>query len=352
MEVGQHGKKKYFKKMKILIVGYGSIGKRHAKNILENPDMDVIFLSKRQKLNYNDFNKNEIKRIEISDSLENCLKEKIYAAIITNETSFHIKMATIIAKNNIDLFIEKPLSNSSVGLNNLEKIIKTKKLISMVGCNFRFFPPINQIKKLLDKKILGKIYHFNIENGSYLPDWHPNENYSNGYAARKLLGGGVTLTQIHEIDYSYWFFGKPTKIFSLNKKISNLKIDSDDIASSILYYKNKKIVGEIHLDFFQRPYYKKCKIKGEKGILEWESEKNQIRIYLKNQKKWNIYKIKNSYKLSSKKINQMYQNEIEYFLKCVKQRQNPMNSITEAKKILDIALAMKKSETKEKIILV
>ena len=59
----------------------------------------------------------------------------------------------------------------------------------MIGCNLRFFPPISKIKKLIEQNKIGKIISVQIENGSYLPDWHPYEDYRKGYAAKKKLGG-------------------------------------------------------------------------------------------------------------------------------------------------------------------
>jgi predicted dehydrogenase len=337
----------------VLVIGYGSIGRRHILNLLKYTNFKILLLSKRKKISKNDFkgiSQNILSsRLEISHSLEKSLLLNPKIAFISNETSKHISVGIKLAKKGIDIFIEKPLSNSSNGIKQFEKIIIDKKLISMVGCNFRFFPPFKEIKKLLNKKITGKTYSIQLENSSYLPDWHPYENYEKGYAAKKNLGGGVTLTQIHELDYLCWFFGLPIEVTTIMDKISSLKINVDDISESILKFANSSI-AKIHLDFIQKPSYKSCKIIGSKGIISWNSDENEIKFFDSKKQKWNKHKILNNYKLSSKKINQMYVDELIYFLNCVKKRNQPMNNISEARTILNVALSMKKSSNLKKTI--
>ena len=337
----------------VLVIGYGSIGKRHIFNLLKYTNFKIIILSQRKEISKNDFKgipKNIFNnRLVISNSLEKSLLKNPKIAFITNETSNHISVGIKLAKKGIDTFIEKPLSNSSNNLKEFEKIVLDKKLISMVGCNFRFFPPFKEIKKLLNKTFLGKIYSIQLENSSYLPDWHPYENYEKSYASNKNLGGGVTLTQIHELDYLCWFFGTPIEVTTIIDKVSTLKLDVDDISESILKFSNSSI-AKIHLDFIQRPFYKSCKIIGSKKTLYWNSDENKIKLYESKQKKWITYKILNNYKLSSKKINQMYVDELLYFLSCVKKRNQPMNNLSEAITILNVALSMKKSSNLKKTI--
>jgi predicted dehydrogenase len=337
----------------VLVIGYGSIGRRHVFNILKNTNFKIIIISKRNKIIKNDFkqiSQNILdNRLEISNSLEKSFLQNPKIAFISNETSKHISVGIKLAKKGIDIFIEKPLSNSLHDIKEFEKIIINKKLISMVGCNFRFFPPFKEIRKLVDKKIMGQIYSIQLENNSYLPDWHPYENYEKGYAANKNLGGGVTLTQIHELDYLCWVFGLPIEVTTIVDKISSLKIDVDDISESILKFANSSI-AKIHLDFIQRPFYKSCKIIGSKGIISWNSDENEIKLFDSKKQKWNKHKILNNYKLSNEKINQMYVDELLYFLNCVKKRNQPMNNLSEARTILNVALSMKKSSNFKKTI--
>jgi len=327
----------------VLIIGFGSIGKRHCNNILRTTNYKLIIFSKRTDITNHDFInflKNKY-RIKIISNFSQCLKEKPNVAFITNETSLHIPYALKLAQNGIDLFIEKPLSDKIVNIENLSKIAKNKKIKIMVGCNFRFYPPIKKIKEMINKKTIGKIISAQIENNSFLPDWHPDEDYTKSYASRKSLGGGVTLTQIHELDYLTWIFGNSKKSLSIGGKFSDLNIDTDDLCSAILKLENN-IVIELHLDYFSRPFFKRIKIRGVKGTIYWNSEENKIKIFSHNTQKWNFIKLKNNYKLTSKNVNQMYVDEIKYFFNCVDLRKEPMNNLPESLKILKTTLQLKK----------
>ena len=325
--------------MKILIIGFGSIAKRHINNLIHNINCEIIVYSRRKNIRFLDH-----KKIMVLNSLEKCLLEKPDVALITNETAFHIPMAIKMAKSGLDLFIEKPLSNSTNGIKKLQKIVKQKKLVTQMGCNLRFHKCIIKIRQLINQKKIGKVISIQSENGSYLPDWHPNEDYRKGYASDRQLGGGIILTMIHDIDYLYWIFGNPKSIFSVSGKFSDLDISAEDYCSSIIEFKNN-ITAELHLDFFQRPEFRGCKIKGTKGVIYWNSDKNEIRLFKNRKKVWEVV-------LALKKFqrNEMYIDEIIHFLKCVKNRKQTINNLDEGIKTMKIALAMKKSSKNRRMI--
>ena len=325
--------------MKILIIGFGSIAKRHINNLIHNINCEIIVYSRRKNIRFLDH-----KKIMVLNSLEKCLLEKPDVALITNETAFHIPMAIKMAKSGLDLFIEKPLSNSTNGIKTLQKIVKQKKLVTQMGCNLRFHKCIIKIRRLINQKKIGKVISIQSENGSYLPDWHPHEDYRKGYASDRQLGGGIILTMIHDIDYLYWIFGNPKSIFSVSGKFSDLDISAEDYCSSIIEFKNN-ITAELHLDFFQRPEFRGCKIKGTKGVIYWNSDKNEIRLFKNRKKVWEVV-------LALKKFqrNEMYIDEIIHFLKCVKNRKQTINNLDEGIKTMKIALAMKKSSKNRRMI--
>jgi len=324
--------------MKILVVGYGSIGKRHVTNLLDNTKAEIIICTKRKNLKFSS------KNVKVINSLDKALKENPTIGFITNETAYHISTAIKLARAGLDLFIEKPLSNSTKGIKILEKIVKEKKLIVQMGFHMRFHKCILKIHELLEQKKVGRVISGQVENGSYLPDWHPYEDYRKGYAAKNRLGGGIVLTQIHEIDYLYWFFGKPRSIYSVTGKFSDLETTVDDYSSSIMKFK-QNITTEMHLDFFLGHEYKRCKIKGTKGIIFWNSVYNEVKFFDAKKKSWKmILKLKNFER------NDMYVDEIKYFLKHVKNRKKPMNSLDEGIDTMKIALNIIKSGKTKKVI--
>ena len=316
---------------KILAVGYGSIGKRHVENLLSISNLEVIVCTKR-----NDIGKLK-KHAKVYHSIKQCLEEKPDVGIIANETSLHVPTAIKLAKAGLDLFLEKPLSNSLKDIEKLHAIVKKKKLITQMGCNLRFHPCIKKIKDMIEQQKVGRIISAQVQNCSYLPDYHPWEDYRKGYAARKDLGGGVILTQIHEIDYMYWLFQEVENVISMSGKLSDLDITAEDYVSSLLKFKNK-IIGELHMDYFQRPDFRSCKIRGTKGEIYWNSDNNSVNIYMMDKKRW-----KTELEVKNYQRNFSYAEQLKHFLKCVKQRKETINDIEQGIATLKIVLAMKKA---------
>ena len=324
-----------------MVVGYGSIGKRHIENLSTFPNLQISVCTNRK---YDSFLKKN--KCTIFSSLDDCIKQKPDIAFVTNTTNLHVKTAIKLAYAGIPMFIEKPLSNSTKDVSLLLSIIKKKKLVTMMGCVMRFHPAIKKIKELTSKNNIGTIVSVRAENGSFLPDWHPDEDYKKSYASRNDLGGGVVLTNIHELDYLYWFFGTARKVFSINGKFSDLKIDVEDLSSVLLQFKNN-IIAEIHLDYFQRPSVRSCKIIGTKGTIFWDSTKNTVQLYDVKKKRWH-----DKLKLKNYDINNMYLDEIQHFFKCVNNKKKSINPIDEGAKILNIALSIKKSSKLKKMVMI
>ncbi len=327
--------------MNVLVVGYGSIGKRHITNLSKFPNLQIFVCTNRK---HDLFLKN--KKCKVFNSLDDCIKQKLDVAFITNTTNLHVKTAIKLANANIHIFIEKPLSNSTNDVKLLLNTIKKKKLVTMMGCVLRFHPAIKKIKEIISENKIGKIISIHAENGSFLPDWHPYEDYKKSYASRNDLGGGVVLTNIHELDYLYWFFGNVNEVFSITGKFSDLKIDVEDLSSILLRFKNN-IIAEIHLDYFQKPSVRSCKIVGMHGTVYWDSSINNVQLYDVNKKKWI-----NKLKLKNYDVNNMYLDEMKHFFECVNKGEKSINSIEEGAKILNIAIAVKKSSKLKKMVMI
>ena len=325
---------------KILVVGYGSIGKRHVENLLSISNLEVIVCTKR-----NDVGKLK-KHAKVYSTIKQCLEEKPDIGIIANETSLHVPTAIKLAKAGLDIFLEKPLSNSLKDVEKLHTIVKKKKLITQTGCNMRFHPCIKKIKSMIEQQKIGRIISVQVQTCSYLPDYHPWEDYRKGYAARKDLGGGIILTQIHEIDYMYWLFQEVENVISISGKFSDLDITTEDYVSSLLKFKNK-IIGELHMDYFQRPDFRSCKIRGTKGEIYWDSDNNHVNVYAMNKKRW-----KTEMEVKNYQRNFSYVAQLKHFIKCVKQRKETINDIEQGIATLKIALAMKKSSKTMKSVVV
>ncbi len=296
--------------MKIIVVGCGSIGQRHLRNLrsLGVTDLVAVDLDQKRLLTL----QKEIRDLKTYIDLDEAIKKEgtVNAGLVCTPTAFHIPVAMKLTKAGINLFIEKPLSHNLDGVKLLENLVKKNKLITMMGMNYRFHPGLLKVKKLVDNNKIGQVLSVRVVGGYYLPYWHPNTDYKKEYAARKKLGGGVILTSLsHTIDYLMWIFGDLKLIYAWKNKISNLKLSVEDVAILILKTKRNKPIL-VYSDFLQKNNQHDLEITGTKGSIKFDFLSNSVAIYSDENNKWQIIK----YKFE---INDMYINEEKYFIKCV-----------------------------------
>ena len=310
---------------KILLIGLGSIGQRHLRNLhFLNKKFKFLAYRRKKTVPTLDDNLKPIKNVDlkslynlkVSNSLKYLIDQKPYAAFICSPTSFHIEEAIICIKNNINVFIEKPLGSSARKLSELKKVLthkKKDKIQTMMGFQTKFNPLYNYLRKYLAKNKNKKIRRVEIFNGESIKDFHKYEDYRVSYAARKKLGGGVLLSQIHEIDYFLDLF-KNYRIKILSSKLfkkSNLKIDVEDTFDANLEIENRlgKSHANIHLDFYTKPKKKFIKI-------FFEDKHNIVCDFSK--KKFVIKKRKKYIKKFNFKNNDPFKQEVKFFLNSIK----------------------------------
>lgn len=320
--------------MKFLIVGCGSIGKRHISNLKALSVKEIIAQDIREDRLLEVEGKY---RVKTYNDLGEALKERPDAVLVATPTSLHIPVALAAARSGSHLFIEKPLSHNLDGVDELIRIVRREKLVTLVGCNMRFHPGIRLMKELLDEKSIGEVMFTRAQAGQYLPDWHPWENHRQGYSANRSLGGGVILDGVHEIDYITWFLGEVSQVFCLSGKLSSLEIDTEDTAEILLQFRSGAI-AEVHLDYIQRSYGRSCQIIGEEGTILWDFNEGQVKFYSADIRKWQVLLENPNYD-----INEMYIEEMKHFLQCVEGKAKSMQDINSGKRILQIALAAKES---------
>jgi predicted dehydrogenase len=310
--------------MRALVVGCGSIGRRHIGNLIQLANIDNILIFTKNKHCLDDFEDND--RIKIVSSLESISTD---FAIIANETYKHIDTAIFLANRGIDLFIEKPVSHNLERVNVLEEIIKkNKKLKVFVGYNLRFLGALKYLKKQLSLKVIGDLYFAKIEVGQYLPSWRPDKDYRNCYSSYKEKGGGVALDLSHEIDYMRYLFGDPCVWKVLKTKVSQLEIDSEDMFDGI-YQFSDKFVCTVHMDYLQRDKKREIRIVGSKGTIICDF----IGKYIKSEVNGDEALINNE---SMFDINETYVDQLKHFISAREEKRKPDITLSDGIKVLEL----------------
>jgi predicted dehydrogenase len=319
--------------LRFLVIGCGSIGKRHIRNLktLGAGEIAAFDLKPERRNEAGSLGARAI------DDLAEAWSWKPDVALVTVPNSLHLPLALEAARRDCHLFIEKPLSHRLEGVDDLLKAVSERRLVTLVGCNMRFHPGLRKIKALIEEGAVGRIVAARVEGGQYLPDWHPWEDYRNGYSARSDLGGGIILDGVHEIDYLRWMLGEVGAVACFAGRLARLEIDTEDTAAILLRFLSGAI-GEVHMDYVQRVYSRNCQIIGDEGTIRWAYTSGDVCWYSAAARDWEIFPNPPEWE-----ANQMYLDEMRHFLKCLAREEKPLADVREGKRTLQVAVAAKAS---------
>jgi predicted dehydrogenase len=303
--------------MNVLIIGLGSIAKKHIAAILNIDKSAIIYALRREK------STNQYSAVNNIYELKDILNLAIDFAVISSPSNQHFNDIIKLLDYKIPLFIEKPLfTEISLEQEQLIAEISSKNILTYVACNLRFLEALNYLKNEIDKE---EIYEVNAYCGSYLPYWRPNIDYKKVYSANADMGGGVHLDLIHEIDYLYWLFGKPMSKRKTFANKGNLKIKSIEYANYLFEYKN--FYATVILNYYRHD---------AKRTLEVVCKHHSFTLdFIKNK----VFKNEVLVFESNQKIIDTYAMQMKFFMQKIKKGNlNNFNTINEAYQILKICL--------------
>jgi predicted dehydrogenase len=316
----------------VLVAGAGSIGRRHLGNL------KTLGLSRLAACDPHPERLEYVAaqfQVEGFATLEEGL-ERLHpdVVLVCTPPVHHVSQAMLALRCGAHVFIEKPLSDSLDGVEELSREAANRSLTAQVGYNLRFHPPIQKLKQLVDEAAVGKILWAHVEAGSYLPDWRPWQDYRKSYTARRELGGGILLDGSHEIDYVTWLFGAPQEVACMAGRVSQLDVNVEDCATILLRFPDGTR-ADVHVDFIQRFYSRKCTLAGTDGELHWDFADNAVQI-MRSGEEIEIVKY-------DCEVNGMYLAELDHFLECVESGARPRFGLEDAILTLRVALEARRS---------
>lgn len=321
---------------RVLIVGLGSIGRRHlrlARELLPAADIKVL---RHQPTN------------EIPEyangcifTVEDALAFLPHIAVIASPAPFHISTAQALAAAGVHLLIEKPLSASLNGVTQLLETCQEQRAVLLTGYNLRFLPSLQRFRELIGEGLIGNVLSVRCEIGQYLPSWRPESDYRQGVTANRELGGGALLELSHEIDYLHWIFGEIEWVTSTLSRQSDLEIDVEDTAHLILGFAPQvdghQLIGTLNLDLIRHDTTRACVAVGKNGSLRWDGLTGQVMVYRAGEKAWcELFRYQHQ-------RNDSYQAEWQHFLACVSDSRTPLITGKDGLKVLEIIEAARNS---------
>jgi predicted dehydrogenase len=149
----------------------------------------------------------------------------------------------------------------------------------------------------------------------------------------------VILSQIHEFDYLYWFFGLPRRVFTIGGHYSSLDINVEDVASTVMEFNpaGRPVAVHIHQDYVQRPPARGVMILGDAGKVVVDFRALSLTRYDDSGA------LAEHHDFNGLQRNQLFLDEMAYFLACLRGEVEPLVTIEDGVQSLRMALAARQS---------
>lgn len=321
--------------LRAVIIGAGSVGQRHLRNLLAL-GQEVVAVADPDPVRLGEIRPLVRPPCVLTGDEGEALDRAADFAVIASPTHLHVTQARAAVARGRHVFVEKPLSHTLEGVDALiEEAVRAACRI-MVACNLRFMGSLQLVKRLLDDGRIGRPLSAHAQFGYYLPFWRPTRDYRDGYGARRAMGGGIILDCFHEFDYLAWLLGVPREVFAYAGKVSRLEIDTEDSADVLLSFGD--VVANVHLDYLRRMYRRSCDLIGEDGVIVWDYVARSVAIHGKEDRQMEVL-----LEPLNTEPNQMFLDEMLHFLHCVETGEAPALDAAGGRRVLEIALAAKTS---------
>lgn len=245
--------------MRVIVIGYGSIGQRHAR-LLKQLGCEVAVVSSR-------IVDHPMVFTNIAAAIEGWKPEYV---VLANKTHEHHDSLSKLAQFDFEgrVLVEKPL------FDQMREMPKNRFACIAVAYNLRFHPLITKLRDLLaDQRSLSAFAYV----GQYLPQWRPSTDYRLSYSAKRAEGGGVLRDLSHELDYMNWLFGGWVRLTALGGHFSHLEIDSDDFYTLLLEM-NRCPVVSIHVNYLDRSVRREVLVHTDQHSIKVDFVKGLIEI--------------------------------------------------------------------------
>jgi predicted dehydrogenase len=323
----------------VLIAGFGSAGRRHFRNLRLLGCRDFVFL--RSGLGVLD--DREIAEFPSTYNLEEALSYRPKVVVVATPSAAHLEIALPAAEAGCDLYIEKPLAHELKDVDRLLAAVRERRLVAMLGCQFRFHPLLMELHSMIGQGRLGRIVGAMAEYGDYLPSWHPWENYRKSYSARDDLGGGAILTLIHPLDYLYLLFGRWRRIQAMVAAVPSLGTPAGEDWSNINIEFSNGVLAHVHVDYLQRPAVHRLSVLGEAGRAVCDYNSGEL-ICQPAEGQATIHRVHARFER-----NTMFLEAMEHFLNCFRNRTEPRVTLGDGAAVLRMALEARRVASSEMI---
>lgn len=307
--------------MRVAVLGLGSIGSRHARNLVSLGHQVFGFDPRPPAAD---------ERWERAAAAEDAVRGAD-AVVVASPTSLHAEHALLALEHGSPTLVEKPLAMNGTGAARVAAAARERGLVCGVAMNLRFHPAVRALRGLLSDGTIGEVSYAQASAGSDLRGWRPGTDYRTSYSARAELGGGVVRDAIHELDYLTWLLGPVESVTAETARVSDLEIDVEDLALALLRFRSGAL-GSVDLTYVDPVYRRGCLLVGTRASARWDWVSQTIEVAAADSTRHTIH--------VPAEVADTYLEEMRDFLAAVQNGRAPLTPVQEGEQVVRLADAV------------
>jgi predicted dehydrogenase len=253
--------------MRVAVLGLGSIGSRHARNLL-TLGHEVVGFDPRPPAEPEPWARASSPSEAVADA---------EAVVVATPTSVHAEHAVLALERGLPVLVEKPMAVDPREADRVVAVAADRGLTCGMAMNLRFHPGVLALRDLVSEGRLGEIRFAQVWCGSDLRTWRPGTDYRTSYSARAELGGGIVRDAIHELDYLTWLLGPAATVTAEVAHVSDLEIDVEDIGTALIRLASGALAS-VDLTYVDPVYRRGCLLVGAVATARWDWPRGTVEI--------------------------------------------------------------------------
>ena len=260
-------------KTRVLVVGLGSIGQRHARLLSERMDVELHICDMIEKHRMDTVSTLVNPVVFEYSHFPDALLARPDIVFICLPNQLHVPIGLQAIQGGADVFVEKPISDSIEAAQKLVAAAELDGRFLQVGYMLRLDEGLCKMKSIIDADGIGNLVGGRAMIGTLItllnaksPDREKNPN-------------SLIVDYTHELDFIRWFFGEVNDIKAMGSRVGNLEMKpTPNIFQMILKMKSGALV-QVHMDYIQFPQRRIFEVYGDRGTLSYDFMTGEIRHF-------------------------------------------------------------------------
>jgi len=266
-------------RVKVLVIGQGSMGRRRVRNLLHIGGHEVAAFepdpARREQ-------SARAHGIPTFSSAEEGLDWAPDALVVSTPPHRHHEYALQAARLGLHFFIEASVVPGET--RQLIEAVGDQPIVAAPSCTMRFHPGIRTMRQLIDRGAIGRPLAVLHHVGQHLADWHPWEDYRKFYVGRRETGAAREIVPF-ELNWLTYLFGPVAEIEGICRKLSGLEVDIDDLYMALARL-GQDVEATLVVEVISRPAIRAARVVGEDGTLVWDFAARHVLQWSRDDGEW------------------------------------------------------------------